>query len=123
VIDKFMIQGGGLGPDMQQKSPTRPAVKNEARADVPNKRGTLAMARTTAVDSARSQFFINQADNKFLDHRGERDAEFGYCVFGKVLEGLDVVDAIAKVQTESRAGIKDVPVEAVTIKRIRRVTP
>jgi len=122
VINRFMIQGGGFSPDMRQKR-THPPVKNEARADVPNKRGTLAMARTPVVDSATSQFFINHADNAFLDHRGKSDTEFGYCVFGKVTEGLDVLDAIANVKTTVVAGQKDVPVEPVTIKSVRRATP
>lgn len=122
VINRFMIQGGGFSPDMRQKR-THPPVKNEARADVPNKRGTMAMARTPVVDSATSQFFINHADNAFLDHRGKSDTEFGYCVFGKVTEGLDVLDAIANVKTTVVAGQKDVPVEPVTIKSVRRATP
>lgn len=116
VMSGFMIQGGGMTPQMQKKSTDAP-IKNEASAAVPNDRGTLAMARTGVVDSATAQFFINLVDNGFLNHKSNKSDEFGYCVFGKVVEGLDVVDAIGKVET--RAG--DVPVEAVTIKSIRRV--
>ena len=111
VIPGFMIQGGGMDENMADK-PTRAPIKNEADNGVSNERGTLAMARTMVVDSATSQFFINLKDNSFLDH-GTRD--FGYAVFGKVTDGMDVVDAIAKVQTGNRGGHQDVPVEAVTI--------
>ena len=123
VINHFMIQGGGYAPDMRYKRPTHPPVKNEARSDTPNKRGTLAMARTPVVDSATSQFFINHVDNGPLNHRGNSDEEFGYCVFGLVTDGLDVVDAIAKVATGNAAGQHDVPVEPVVIKSIRCVKP
>ncbi len=115
VISGFMIQGGGLDPQMQQKSVDAP-IKNEASAEVPNDRGTLAMARTGVVDSATAQFFINLVDNGSLNHKSNNPKEFGYCVFGKVVEGLDVVDAIGKVKTTS-----DVPVDPVIIKSIRRV--
>jgi cyclophilin family peptidyl-prolyl cis-trans isomerase len=111
VIPGFMIQGGGMDDNMADK-PTRAPIKNEADNGVSNERGTLAMARTMVVDSATSQFFINLKDNSFLDH-GTRD--FGYAVFGKVTDGMDVVDAIAQVQTGNRGGHQDVPVEAVTI--------
>ncbi len=107
VINNFMIQGGGIGADMKQK-PTKAPIKNEAENGLKNERGTIAMARTADVDSATSQFFINHRDNPFLDH-GVRD--FGYAVFGKVVEGIEVVDKIATVQT--RPG--DVPVETVSI--------
>ena len=122
VIDGFMIQGGGFTPDMQQKRP-RPPIKNEARTDVGNERGTLAMARTPIVDSASSQFFINLVNNgpRGLNHRDETDAGFGYCVFGKVTAGMDVVDKIGKVQTAPRGPYDDVPIEPVIIKSIRRV--
>ena len=111
VIPNFMIQGGGMDESMTQK-PTRDPIKNEADNGESNKRGTLAMARTMVVDSATSQFFINLSDNNFLDN-GSRD--FGYAVFGKVTDGMDVVDAIAAVPTGNRGGHQDVPVEAVQI--------
>ena len=117
VIDGFMIQGGGMDASMQQK-PTKAPVKNEARTDVPNERGTLAMARTMVVDSATAQFFINLVNNGFLNHSDETARGFGYCVFGKVTEGMDVVDKIGKVATGARG--KDVPNETVTIKSVRR---
>ena len=111
VIPNFMIQGGGMDTDMTQK-PTRDPIKNEADNGESNARGTLAMARTMVVDSATSQFFINLRDNDFLDH-GSRD--FGYAVFGRVSDGMDVVDAIAGVSTGSHGGHQDVPVEPVKI--------
>jgi len=113
VINNFMVQGGGFTADMQQKS-TNPQIKNEADNGLKNERGTIAMARTGVVDSATSQFFINHADNTFLDH-GIKD--YGYAVFGKVVDGMDVVDAIAVVQT----GPGDVPNEQVVIESIRVV--
>ena len=111
VIPNFMIQGGGMDENMQSK-PTRDPIKNEADNGESNLRGTLAMARTGVVDSATSQFFINLRDNDFLNH-GSRD--FGYAVFGKVSDGMDVVDKIAAVPTGNRGGHQDVPVDAVTI--------
>ena len=114
VIPNFMIQGGGMDESMSDK-PTRAPIKNEADNGVSNERGTLAMARTMVVDSATSQFFINLKDNNFLDN-GSRD--FGYAVFGKVADGMDVVDTIAAVQTGNRGGHQDVPVEAVTITEV-----
>jgi len=111
VIPNFMIQGGGMDEDMAAK-PTRAPIKNEADNGEPNVKGTLAMARTSAVDSATSQFFINLRDNDFLNH-GTRD--FGYAVFGRVTDGMDVVDAIAAVPTGNHMGHQDVPVDAVTI--------
>lgn len=118
VIKNFMIQGGGFTPDMKQKS-TRPPVKNEAGSDTPNRCGTLAMARTSVVDSATSQFFINLVDNDFLNHRNKTPQGFGYCVFGEVVEGMSVVDAIGSVKTGRSMGFSDVPEEAVLIKSIR----
>jgi len=115
VIPNFMIQGGGMTEDMQQKK-TREPIKNEARNGEKNLRGTLAMARTQAVDSATSQFFINLRDNDFLNN-GSRD--FGYAVFGRVTGGMDVVDAIAGVETGNRGGHQDVPVEPVVIREVR----
>ena len=111
VIPNFMIQGGGFTADMSQKA-TRAQIKNEADNGEKNVRGTLAMARTMDVNSATAQFFINLRDNDFLDH-GTRD--FGYAVFGKVVDGMDVVDAIAAVPTGNKGGHQDVPVETVTI--------
>ncbi len=116
VIPGFMIQGGGMAEDMSQKE-TKDPIKNEADNGVKNERGTLAMARTSAVDSATSQFFINLTDNAFLDN-GARD--FGYAVFGKVTEGMDVVDKIAGVETGNRGGHADVPVEPVIMESVRR---
>jgi cyclophilin family peptidyl-prolyl cis-trans isomerase len=114
VIPNFMIQGGGMDENLSDK-PTRAPIKNEADNGVSNERGTLAMARTNVVDSATSQFFINLKDNNFLDN-GSRD--FGYAVFGKVADGMDVVDKIAAVQTGNRGGHQDVPVDAVTIEQV-----
>jgi cyclophilin family peptidyl-prolyl cis-trans isomerase len=119
VIEDFMIQGGGLTPDMQQKPP-RAQIKNEARAELKNDRGTIAMARTPVVDSASSQFFINVKDNNFLNHRSTRAEEYGYAAFGKVIAGMDVVDQIRKTPTRTIGGAADVPIEPVIIKSIRR---
>ena len=116
VIPNFVIQGGGFTEAMKQK-PTRASILNEADNGLKNLRGTLSMARTSDVNSATSQFFINLADNAFLDH-GTRD--FGYAVFGKVVEGLDVVDAVAGVETGNRGGHQDVPLQAVVVRRARR---
>lgn len=116
VIPGFMIQGGGFDANMEQKS-TREPIKNEADNGLKNSRGTLSMARTMVVDSATSQFFINLKDNDFLDH-GDRD--FGYAVFGKVVDGMDVIDEIAKVQTGSYGGHNDVPQEPVIVNQARR---
>jgi len=116
VIPKFVIQGGGFTEAMKQK-PTRASITNEADNGLKNLRGTLSMARTSDVNSATSQFFVNLADNAFLDH-GSRD--FGYAVFGKVVDGLDVVDAIAAVKTGNRGGHQDVPVEPVVVNRAYR---
>ena len=120
VINNFMIQGGGFTQDMQQKKTNAP-VKNEAGNGLKNKRGTIAMARTMVVDSATAQFFINVIDNDFLDHRDETPQGFGYAVFGKVLEGMDVVDKIKAVRTGSKMGSSDVPLEAVVIKSVKMV--
>jgi peptidyl-prolyl cis-trans isomerase A (cyclophilin A)/peptidyl-prolyl cis-trans isomerase B (cyclophilin B) len=116
IIPNFMIQGGGMTADMNKKE-TRPPIKNEAANDQQNLRGTLAMARTGEVDSATAQFFVNLRDNAFLDHS---DRDFGYAVFGRVTDGLDVVDAIAGVNTGTVAGHQDVPLEAVTIIEVRQ---
>jgi len=116
VIADFMVQGGGFTADMKQK-PTREPIKNEAKNGLQNEPYTVAMARTQVVDSATSQFFINVADNVFLNHGGR---DFGYCVFGKVVAGEAVVDTIAECSTSTKAGMKDVPVETITIKSARR---
>lgn len=115
VIDGFMIQGGGLNISMDSKS-TNPSIKNEAKSAQLNKRGTVAMARTMDPHSATSQFFINVADNAFLNYSGEHN--YGYCVFGEVVDGMDVVDTIAKVKTGQRMGHGDVPLEEVVIHQI-----
>ena len=118
VIDGFMIQGGGFTKDMVQK-PTQPAIKNEAANGLKNNLGTIAMARTNVVDSATSQFFINVKNNDFLNHRSAAPAEYGYAVFGRVIEGMDVVQSIEKVKTGDRGHHQDVPVEAVVINSIK----
>jgi peptidyl-prolyl cis-trans isomerase B (cyclophilin B) len=117
VIKGFMIQGGGMTADMRQK-PTNAPIKNEATNGLKNKTGTIAMARTGVVDSATSQFFINTADNKFLDNAGLNPDKFGYAVFGKVVDGMDAVWVIEAVATGSRAGQQDVPVETVVIEKV-----
>jgi peptidyl-prolyl cis-trans isomerase B (cyclophilin B) len=119
VISGFMIQGGGFTPDMQQKA-TKAPVENEASADVGNDRGTLAMARTNDPNSATAQFFINHKDNDFLNHSAPTVQGYGYCVFGKVTDGMDVVDAIAAVKTTNVGGMGDVPAQPVVIHSIKR---
>ena len=115
VIPNFMVQGGGMNPDMSEKGNKNAPIKNEANNGLKNDRGTLAMARTNDPHSASSQFFINLKDNDFLNHTSETPAGWGYAVFGKVTEGLDVIDEIAKVQTGNVGGHGDVPTEAITI--------
>ena len=117
VIDGFMIQGGGFTRDMNQK-PTREPIRNEAMNGLKNRRGTIAMARTMVVDSATSQFFINLVDNAFLDFQMPTAQGFGYAVFGEVTDGLEVVDAIAKVPTGCVGPYQDVPVEPVVIEKV-----
>ena len=114
VINNFMIQGGGFLPDMMQKA-TRDPIENEAKNGLSNVTGSIAMARTTDPHSATAQFFINVKDNNFLDHPGQDG--WGYCVFGKVTEGLDVVEAIKAVDTTNRAGHSDVPVDPIVIEK------
>jgi cyclophilin family peptidyl-prolyl cis-trans isomerase len=122
VIDGFMIQGGGFTRDMAQKKTNAP-IKNEADNGLRNERGTLAMARTMVVDSATSQFFINLTDNSgHLNFKAKTDAGYGYCVFGKVIEGMDVVDKIAKTPTGFSGRHQNVPLEPVVITSIRRKT-
>jgi cyclophilin family peptidyl-prolyl cis-trans isomerase len=115
VIDKFMVQGGGFDLDMSQKETDSP-IKNEASNGLKNEKYTVAMARTSIPDSATSQFFINTSDNSFLDYPGQDGA--GYCVFGKVTEGFNIVDKINSVQTGSNNGHQDVPVEPVIIEEV-----
>ena len=118
VIPGFMIQGGGFDPKMSQKK-TRSPIKNEAANGLKNVTGSLAMARTNDVDSATAQFFINVKDNDFLNHKSSSPDGFGYAVFGRVVEGMDVVRAIEKVRTGNRGMHKDVPVEAVVINSVK----
>jgi len=120
VIKGFMVQGGGFTEDFQQK-PTKAPIKNEADNGLKNKRGTLAMARTQVIDSATSQFFINVVDNHFLDHKAKSPSGYGYCVFGEVVEGMDVVDQIRDVQTGRRGPHGDVPVEAIKIIEVSKI--
>ena len=117
VIDGFMIQGGGFTRDLNQKQ-TREAIPNEAANGLKNRRGTIAMARTMIPDSATSQFFINLVDNDFLDFRSETPQGYGYAVFGEVTDGMDVVDAIAKVKTGFAGPHQNVPEEAIVIRRV-----
>jgi len=114
VIDNFMIQGGGMLENMTEK-PTRAPVENEAKNGLKNLRGTLAMARTNAPHSATSQFFINLKDNGFLDYPGQDG--WGYCVFGRVVQGMEVVDKIKGLETTNKAGHQDVPIETVVINK------
>jgi len=117
VIKGFMIQGGGFTPEMNQK-PTNDPIKNEATNGLKNKTGTIAMARTMVVDSATSQFFINTVDNKFLDNAGLNPDKYGYAVFGKVVDGMNVIYAIEQVATGNKGGHQDVPVEPVVITKV-----
>ncbi|MFT5782220.1 MAG: peptidyl-prolyl cis-trans isomerase B (cyclophilin B) [Pseudomonas sp.] len=116
VISNFMIQGGGFEPGMKEKA-TRVSIKNEADNGLSNKVGTLAMARTNEPHSASAQFFINLKDNDFLDHSSKTEQGWGYCVFGEVIEGMDIVEKIKAVATGSKGGHQDVPLEDVIIER------
>jgi len=120
VIPDFMNQGGGFLANMERRE-TRPPIANEARADTPNDRGTIAMARTDEIDSATAQFFINARDNDFLNHRDETSQGFGYCVFGRVVEGMDVVDKSSRAATGEVKGHKDMPLKPVISRSIKRV--
>jgi len=117
IVPGFVIQGGGFTEDMTQKR-TQPPIKNEADNGLKNERGTLSMARTNDINSATSQFFVNLKDNDFLDHKR---GNFGYAVFARVTEGMDVIDKIAAVETGRRRGMDDVPVEAVVMISVRRL--
>jgi len=119
VIDGFMIQGGGFDASMNQKQ-TAAEIKNEADNGLKNDKYTIAMARTSAPHSASSQFFINAGDNDFLNHTAQTSSGWGYCVFGKVVAGMDVVDKIRQVATTSRKGHQDVPVDNVVIETATR---
>lgn len=117
VIDGFMVQGGGMTPDMKDKKAGKP-IKNEADNGLLNTRGTVAMARTQVVDSATSQFFINVADNDFLNHRDKTAGGFGYAVFARVIEGMDTVDAIRSTQTTTSGMHQDVPKTAIILEKV-----
>ena len=119
VISNFMIQGGGFTQEMRQK-PTHAPVKNEAAAELKNDRGTISMARTSVVDSATSQFFINVVDNASLNHTDNSSSGFGYAVFGKVIDGMDVVDKIKNVATSNSGQFQNVPVKPVVIESLKR---
>jgi peptidyl-prolyl cis-trans isomerase A (cyclophilin A) len=119
IVPGFVIQGGGLTADFGNKK-TRTPIRNEAKNGLKNTRGSLSMARTSDINSATSQFFVNLKDNGFLDH-GPRD--YGYAVFGRVTEGMDVIDKIAAVRTGTRKGHQDAPLEDVVIVAARRITP
>ncbi|MBI1425318.1 MAG: peptidyl-prolyl cis-trans isomerase [Gammaproteobacteria bacterium] len=121
VIDGFMIQGGGLEPGMKEKRDTRAPVKNEADNGLKNERGTIAMARTNDPHSATAQFFINVVDNGFLNYRAATPDGWGYCVFGRVTNGMDVVDAIKGVTTTNKGYYQDVPAEDVVIEKVEIV--
>ena len=117
VVPGFVIQGGGMEAGLAQKT-TRPPIQNEATNGLENLRGTLSMARTSDIHSATSQFFVNLADNDFLDHRA---GNYGYAVFGRVTEGMDVIDRIAAVTTGRRRGFDDCPLEDVVIRTVRKI--
>ena len=121
VIPNFMIQGGGITADMQDKPGIRAPIENEANNGLKNFRGTLAMARTGDPHSATSQFFINHSDNGFLNFSSESSQGWGYAVFGKVTDGMDVVDAMAKVETGNKGGHQDVPVAIIAITGVSRL--
>ena len=121
VIPNFMIQGGGMTADMQEKKGARPPIKNESDNGLKNETGTLAMARTSVPDSATSQFFINVKDNTFLNKESAQDG-VGYAVFGKVVEGMDVVKKIEQAKTASKGPHQNVPVDAVVIKSAKVVS-
>jgi peptidyl-prolyl cis-trans isomerase A (cyclophilin A) len=120
VVPGFVVQGGGLTADMQEKQ-MGPPIKNEAGNGLKNIRGTLSMARTSEVDSATSEFFINLVDNARLDHKDETPAKFGYAVFGKVTEGMDVIDSMQKVETHTVGDYKNVPVTPIVVQSVTRV--
>jgi cyclophilin family peptidyl-prolyl cis-trans isomerase len=120
VISGFMIQGGGFMPDMGRKNTHEP-IRNEASPQLKNDRGTVAMARTPDIHSATSQFFINLVDNDSLNHRDDTPRGYGYAVFGRVIEGMDIVEKIGRVKTVTRGPFRDVPEQPVVIRRVRRL--
>lgn len=120
VVDDFVIQGGGLDENLKEK-PTQPPIRNEANNGLSNLFGTIAMARTPDPHSASAQFFINTTDNAFLDFSKETDDGWGYCVFGKVIDGIDVVEQIEAVSTTTRDGYQDVPEENIVITRVELI--
>lgn len=122
IIPNFMNQGGGFTADMRQK-PSKAPIKNEADNGLPNDRGTLAMARTSVIDSATSQFFINTVDNGGLNFQDKSQRGYGYAVFGKVTAGMDVVDTMARAPTGNRGGHPNVPITPVVINSVTRVAP
>jgi cyclophilin family peptidyl-prolyl cis-trans isomerase len=121
VIREFMVQGGGFTKEMKERGSKYPPIKNEADNGLSNDRGTLAMARTSVVDSATAQFFINVVNNDFLNHRSKTPQGYGYAVFGKVVEGMDVVDKIRAVPTGKSGMFQDVPLQPVTITKATAV--
>ena len=120
VIDNFMVQGGGFTSDMGQKKTNAP-IKNEAKNGLANEVGTVAMARTNIVDSATAQFFINVNNNDFLDHKGDNASGYGYAVFGKVIEGMPIVNRMKAASTTNKNGFQDVPKEPIIIKKVKRL--
>jgi len=118
IIQGFMIQGGGLTANMARK-PTRDPIPNEANNGLKNERGTIAMARTSEINSATSQFFINTVNNAGLNHKGESPDQYGYAVFGKVIQGMDVVDKIERVTTDTKGSYQNVPSRPIVIKSVR----
>jgi cyclophilin family peptidyl-prolyl cis-trans isomerase len=121
VMSNFMIQGGGFTPDMMKKATGAP-IKNEANNGLSNLKGTIAMARTGEINSATCQFFINVKDNSGLDYRGDAPADYGYAVFGKVIDGMDTVEKIRNVETGTKGGYENVPTKPVIIKSVRRIS-
>ena len=120
VIDEYIVLGGGFTQDLKEK-PTRTPIRNEAHKGLPNKRGTIAMARSPdAIDSATGQFFFNLADNELLDYKSHTVEEYGYCVFGHVVSGQDVLDQMAKLAVGNQGEMVSMPVTPVVIERIRR---
>ncbi len=121
VIPNFVVQGGGFNENMDYVVPLFPPIKNEAKNGLRNTWGAVAMARTTDIDSATSQFFINLSENYQLDHEGDTPETYGYAVFGKVIKGMSVVEKIARIPTVSKKGFDDVPIHPIKIKHIKRV--
>ncbi len=121
IIPGFVVQGGGFDENLNYKIPKYPPIKNEAKNGLRNSYGTVSMARTMEIDSATSQFFINLAENYQLDYQGETPDTYGYAVFGKVIDGMKVVEWISRIPTTSKAGLNDVPIHPVKIHHIKRV--